>query len=196
VVVGRGEDCDLQINSPVVSHHHCEFFLDGVDWAVRDTESTNGTFVDEEVADREGVIIDEGTRIQLGGLSDSPVLVVRLPLRPRVQAPVRPAAREAPPPRAPAIGTDGNAGVSLALGILAIIISVFCCLGLPLGILAVVLANRSLKGIRDGRLSPHSAGRAKAGLICGCVGIVLSILTFVVSVILQVMKDGNQGGTP
>jgi pSer/pThr/pTyr-binding forkhead associated (FHA) protein len=42
-VIGRAEDCDLQLASPLVSRHHCELTMHEGRLYVRDLESRNGT---------------------------------------------------------------------------------------------------------------------------------------------------------
>ena len=46
VLIGRGEDCDIQLVSDRVSRHHCEVFCQDGQFFVRDLGSTNGTYVD------------------------------------------------------------------------------------------------------------------------------------------------------
>ena len=48
-MIGRAQDCQLQIPSKFVSRHHCELIVDDRDHAVRirDLGSQNGTFVNE-----------------------------------------------------------------------------------------------------------------------------------------------------
>lgn len=48
-VIGRAEDCHLQLASRFVSRHHCELIVDDRDHLVRvrDLGSQNGTFVNE-----------------------------------------------------------------------------------------------------------------------------------------------------
>ena len=50
-VIGRAEDCHLQIGSRFVSRHHCELIVDDRDQVVRvrDRGSENGTFVNDAV---------------------------------------------------------------------------------------------------------------------------------------------------
>jgi len=52
-VIGRAEDCQLQIPSRFVSRHHCELIVDERDHCVRirDLGSQNGTFVNEALVD-------------------------------------------------------------------------------------------------------------------------------------------------
>jgi pSer/pThr/pTyr-binding forkhead associated (FHA) protein len=52
-VIGRAEDCQLQIPSRFVSRHHCELIVDERDHLVRirDLGSQNGTYVNETPVD-------------------------------------------------------------------------------------------------------------------------------------------------
>jgi len=80
--------------------------------------------------------------------------------------------------------TSGMATASLVLGI----ISIPTCIayGIPslvCGILGVVFAGSAVKSVYPDKLAPSSAGLAKAGRICGWVGIALSIAFWVLLVI-------------
>jgi len=47
VLIGRAADCDIRLNSPVVSRHHAEIIAeDEGEWVLRDLGSTHGCFVD------------------------------------------------------------------------------------------------------------------------------------------------------
>jgi pSer/pThr/pTyr-binding forkhead associated (FHA) protein len=46
--IGRVEDNTFQIAEPSVSSHHCEVLLRGGEVIVRDLNSTNGTYINEE----------------------------------------------------------------------------------------------------------------------------------------------------
>jgi pSer/pThr/pTyr-binding forkhead associated (FHA) protein len=52
-IIGRAEDCQLQIPSRFVSRHHCELIVDERDHLVRvrDLGSQNGTYVNEAPVD-------------------------------------------------------------------------------------------------------------------------------------------------
>src|ERR1700690_1495116 len=45
VIVGRGEDCAVQLDSQKASRHHARIFVDASGCWVQDLGSTNGTFV-------------------------------------------------------------------------------------------------------------------------------------------------------
>ena len=104
----------------------------------------------------------------------------RLPSRPRRRAGPGSALRPASDGSAHAplrtASTDGNGKATGALvcGIAAIVLCGLPLLSVVLGIAAIVLAGSYIK-------SGGVAGTAKAGRICGIVGIVLAVLMFVVS---------------
>ncbi|HRK30857.1 MAG TPA: GYF domain-containing protein [Tepidisphaeraceae bacterium] len=71
----------------------------------------------------------------------------------------------------------GLAVASLVLGIISIPGACLACLGLILGILAIIF------GVMN--KNPAHAGQAKAGLICGIIGVVLSVGSGIFGVIAQ-----------
>ncbi|MBO0871343.1 MAG: DUF4190 domain-containing protein [Micromonosporaceae bacterium] len=74
-----------------------------------------------------------------------------------------------PPPQPPS-NTTGL--LAMIFGIVAVPTS--CCfLGLPLGVAASVLAGVSLRKVAEGRAT--NRGMALTGLVCGVVGIVVTI---------------------
>ncbi len=44
-IIGRGENCDLQVPIPSVSRKHCELTVEGDQLKVKDLASSNGTYV-------------------------------------------------------------------------------------------------------------------------------------------------------
>ncbi|WP_410811909.1 DUF4190 domain-containing protein [Micromonospora sp. 067-2] len=74
--------------------------------------------------------------------------------------------------------------VSLILGIASIPLA--CCffLGIPVGIAGVVTGYLARQKVAQGQAS--NAGQAKAGLICGAVGVGLGILAVVLSIVANV----------
>ena len=47
-VIGRAADCDLRIDSPIVSRRHCELIVEDDKVRVHDLESSNGTYVNKQ----------------------------------------------------------------------------------------------------------------------------------------------------
>lgn len=47
VVIGRGSDCDIQVDRDSVSRRHARVFSSGKGWAVEDLGSTNGTYIND-----------------------------------------------------------------------------------------------------------------------------------------------------
>lgn len=45
LLIGRRESCDIVLRFPNVSAHHCQLFVNGGYWHVRDLKSRNGTKV-------------------------------------------------------------------------------------------------------------------------------------------------------
>lgn len=72
-----------------------------------------------------------------------------------------------------------NATAVLVLGILSIVL---CGVGAVLGIIAIVLANKDLKlyNAGGGVYSLASYNNAKAGRICGVIGLIVSSLVIIV----------------
>jgi len=72
---------------------------------------------------------------------------------------------------------SGGATGALTLGIISLVCG--CCCwpgGLICGIIAIVMGNRALTEIQAGLVDPLAAGRARAGKICGIIGLIISIL--------------------
>ncbi|MGW5559351.1 DUF4190 domain-containing protein [Micromonospora sp. NPDC003944] len=74
--------------------------------------------------------------------------------------------------------------VSMILGIASI--PLVCCLylGIPVGIAGIVTGYLAKQKVAQGQA--NNAGQAKAGLICGAVGVGLGILLLILSVVAQV----------
>ncbi len=81
VVIGRGLDCDVMINSTRASRHHLALlFMDGR-WMARDLDSANGTFLNRHrltsAADiRAGDVLrfgEQGPKIRVVALDPAPV---------------------------------------------------------------------------------------------------------------------------
>jgi pSer/pThr/pTyr-binding forkhead associated (FHA) protein len=44
-LIGRNPDCDIRLQSELISRHHAEIYFNGKKWCVKDLESRNGTFL-------------------------------------------------------------------------------------------------------------------------------------------------------
>lgn len=65
LIIGRDEDCDIRIKSPVVSREHCTIEQDSTGSLVlTDSESTAGTFVDDKKID--SVRLEDGLEVVIG----------------------------------------------------------------------------------------------------------------------------------
>jgi predicted component of type VI protein secretion system len=67
-LIGRGDDCHLRPNSDLISRHHCVLFIGTAGAIVRDLNSRNGTFVNDEriTGDRP---LQQGDRLSVGQLT-------------------------------------------------------------------------------------------------------------------------------
>jgi pSer/pThr/pTyr-binding forkhead associated (FHA) protein len=62
--IGRVEDNTFQIAEPSISSHHCEVLLKGTEVRVKDLNSTNGTFInDEQITE---AVLKPGQILRLG----------------------------------------------------------------------------------------------------------------------------------
>ena len=76
--------------------------------------------------------------------------------------------------------TSGMAVASLVLGIISIVLCTgFLIVPLVCGILAVAFGGRAQEEYATGQVSQSSIGLARAGRICGAIGISLGSLFFV-----------------
>jgi pSer/pThr/pTyr-binding forkhead associated (FHA) protein len=86
--IGRVEDNTFQIADPSVSSHHCEVHLRGSDIFIRDLNSTNGSFINNEKITEQ--VLKPGQILRLGQ--------VELKLEVEGAAPGAPAAGSTPAP--------------------------------------------------------------------------------------------------
>lgn len=110
--------------------------------------------------------------------------------------PANPWPTATPVPYAAQPQSSSKAIASMVLGI----VSICTCIlyGIPslvCGILAVVFGGTARKMIATGQMPPSAAGQARAGRICGIIGIVLSVLYWVVLVVAYslIAQFGPQG---
>ena len=70
IVVGRGEDCDIQLEDREISRHHIELNRVGAQWTVTDLGSSNGTMLNgQPIAARTPVQFFTGQVLTIGGFS-------------------------------------------------------------------------------------------------------------------------------
>lgn len=70
IIIGRADDCDIQISHAAISRHHCTIEPvedDDQEWVVRDLGSTHGMMLDghrvEEVAVKPGLALQIGPAV-------------------------------------------------------------------------------------------------------------------------------------
>lgn len=88
----------------------------------------------------------------------------------------------APRPYAPPQAADGGgfAMASMILGIVSIPGACIACIGFICSLLAIIFAVMNK--------NPIHAGKAKAGLICGIIGGVLSLVSSIIGVVMQLNR--------
>jgi len=64
--IGRVEDNMFQISEPSVSSHHCEVLLRGNDVVIKDLDSTNGTFINNQKIGES--VLKSGQTLRLGNV--------------------------------------------------------------------------------------------------------------------------------
>ena len=65
ITIGRQDDCDVAIPSPIVSRRHARILREGSSWILEDLGSTNGTFVDGNPV-RDRFPLKGGETVQFG----------------------------------------------------------------------------------------------------------------------------------
>ena len=99
-IIGRDPQCNLRPASAVISKRHCAVLQKAGKFFVRDFDSTNGTFVNEEQIKGERELKHEDT-LKVGPLS----------FRVMIEGSVG-VSKQTPPPKAPAKGDSGEWGWS------------------------------------------------------------------------------------
>src|SRR5688572_13970855 len=64
IVLGRGADCDIQVDRDSVSRRHARVFRSGESWSVEDLQSTNGSYVNDVPVDRS--VLRYGDFVKIG----------------------------------------------------------------------------------------------------------------------------------
>jgi pSer/pThr/pTyr-binding forkhead associated (FHA) protein len=89
--IGRSPDNDFQIAHPTVSSTHCEILLKDGAVVVRDLDSTNGTFVNDERVGR--AFLSAGQTVRLGDVElfvETTDVTVAIPIFSNTEIPVPP----------------------------------------------------------------------------------------------------------
>ena len=102
--IGRVDDNLFQIAEPSVSSHHCEVLLRGNEVVIKDLNSTNGTFIDDEKITES--VLKPGHTLRLGQ--------IELRLEDGAAAPTAAAAPAAAPAKKAESAVRGTRGVSLS----------------------------------------------------------------------------------
>jgi pSer/pThr/pTyr-binding forkhead associated (FHA) protein len=69
LLIGRGEDCDLRVESEFVSTHHCVLLMDDYTLRLRDLGSKNGTFVNGRRVGASTVILLHDDCVSIGEIN-------------------------------------------------------------------------------------------------------------------------------
>lgn len=93
-VVGRDPQCHLRPASPMISKRHCAVLQREEHAFVRDFDSTNGTFVNEEQVKGE-VELHDGDRLKMGPLVFDVKIETTAPINRPTPPPTKPAAKTA-----------------------------------------------------------------------------------------------------
>jgi len=67
VTIGRGQECDVQLNDNYLSSRHARVANDNGDLTLEDLGSTNGTYVNQELIEGR-VLLERGDIVQVGGI--------------------------------------------------------------------------------------------------------------------------------
>jgi len=67
VIVGRSPECDVSVNDTYISSRHARFSMDEGELSVEDLESTNGTYVNQELV-KGRIQLERGDIVQVGGV--------------------------------------------------------------------------------------------------------------------------------
>jgi len=68
-LIGRGEDCDLRVESDFASAHHCVLLLDEFTLRLRDLGSKNGTFVNGRRVSASTIILLHDDSVSIGDIN-------------------------------------------------------------------------------------------------------------------------------
>jgi len=66
ITIGRGKDCELQIDKEFISRKHCSISKYGGKFFLKDLGSTNGTLLNDKKVEETGVELDNDDKIKIG----------------------------------------------------------------------------------------------------------------------------------
>jgi len=69
LLIGRAEDCDVQVESQFVSAHHCIVLLDEYTLRLRDLGSKNGTYVNGRKIGTHMITLSHGDTVSIGDVN-------------------------------------------------------------------------------------------------------------------------------
>jgi pSer/pThr/pTyr-binding forkhead associated (FHA) protein len=69
LLIGRAEDCDVQVESQFVSAHHCIVLLDEYTLRLRDLGSKNGTYVNGRKIGTQMITLSHGDAVSIGDVN-------------------------------------------------------------------------------------------------------------------------------
>lgn len=104
-IIGRDPECNLRPASAMISKRHCAFLVKNGDVFLRDFDSTNGTFVNDEQIKGE-VSLKDGDNIKVGPLSFKIVIEA-------TPAPTKQPGKPTPPPPTNNISDDDAAAAAM-----------------------------------------------------------------------------------
>ncbi len=95
-VIGRSEDCQLRVQSNLISRKHCTILIEDASATVEDCGSTNGTFVnDQRITERRELQSGDQLRVGMLGLEVQLAVSVEAKRKPKVHSVQEAAARTA-----------------------------------------------------------------------------------------------------
>src|SRR5262245_25154835 len=104
-IIGRDPECNLRPTSAMISKRHCAVLVKEGQVSIRDFDSTNGTFVNDEPVKGE-VPLKDGDNIKVGPLSFKVVIEAGTPTP-------KPPGKTTPPPPVSNISDDDAAAAAL-----------------------------------------------------------------------------------
>jgi MoxR-like ATPase len=96
-LIGRQDECDLQIPNPVVSSRHALITPQGDHWTLTDLDSANGTLVNGQKV-KGTITLKHGDSIEIGGIRMGAIMAERPAAAPAPAAAAKPATPPAPAP--------------------------------------------------------------------------------------------------